>query len=378
MSIDMQQRWADRPLGMRDVYPQQARQRRQLESKLLRVFEQNGFEMVSCGLLEYVDTLLRGRASSEAEDWLRMVDATGRTVVLRPEMTPSIARMAAPLLAAGTTEIRWSYAERVYRRTNDPASLSWASGKAAESTQVGVEWIGRSGAEADADVIALCQAALEALELDGWQMVASHAAFAPAFLEAHGIAPETAESLTLCLARGDYVGFRGVIGALSAATGVADDVLDQLSTLDPLAADLPEPLLRRFADSEAGRRALTAWKELRDLAAVLQRRGLADRVSFDLTLVRDLTYYTGIVFEVFAPGAGAPIALGGRYDDLLVQFGTPAPAIGFAFEAERLLTVQTEGEWLHEADERGASPAGETESSGRIRATASGEEASPW
>lgn len=378
MSIDMQQRWADRPLGMRDVYPQQARRRRQLESKLLRVFEQNGFEMVSCGLLEYVDTLLRGRASSEAEDWLRMVDATGRTVVLRPEMTPSIARMAAPLLAAGTKEIRWSYAERVYRRTNDPASLSWASGKAAESTQVGVEWIGRAGAEADADVMALCQAALGALELDGWQMVASHAAFAPAFLEAHGIAPETAESLTLCLARGDYVGFRGVMGALSAATGVADDVLDQLSTLNPLAADLPEPLQRRFAESESGRRALSAWRELRDLAAVLQRRGLADRVSFDLTLVRDLTYYTGIVFEVFAPGAGAPIALGGRYDDLLVQFGTPAPAIGFAFEAERLLTALTEGEWLHEADERGAGPAGGAESSGRAGTAASGEEASPW
>ncbi|MCL6516959.1 MAG: ATP phosphoribosyltransferase regulatory subunit [Alicyclobacillus sp.] len=336
---------------MRDVYPQQARRRRQLESRLLRVFEHSGFEMVSCGLLEYVDTLLRGRASSEAEDWLRMVDATGRTVVLRPEMTPSIARMAAPLLAAGTREIRWSYAERVYRRTNDPASLSWASGKAAESTQVGVEWIGQSGADADADLIALCQTALAALGLEGWQMVASHAVFAPAFLEAHGLQAETVESLTLCLARGDYVGFRAVVGAVSAATGVPQDVLDQLSALNPLDADLPEALQRRFGASEPGRRALRAWGELRELAAVLRRRGLADRVSFDLTLVRDLTYYTGLVFEVFAPGAGAPIALGGRYDDLLVQFGTPAPAIGFAFEAERLLTALTEGDWLHAADE---------------------------
>ncbi|MBX5435968.1 MAG: ATP phosphoribosyltransferase regulatory subunit [Alicyclobacillaceae bacterium] len=328
---------------MRDVYPQQAGLRRRLESRLLNFFEQQGFELVSCGLLEYVETLMRGRSVAEADQWLRLFDATGRTVALRPEMTPSIARMAVPLLAAGTREIRWCYAERVYRRTVDPATLSWASGKAAESTQVGIEWIGRTGRDADADAIALCQSAVARLELEGWQLVVSHALFAPAFLRACGVPEESVAGLTQCLARGDYVGFREQLAPFN----LEWDVLDLLSRLDPLAErGLPAAVHERFAGRPDGATALAVWEELVGLAAVLRERGLADRLSFDLTMVRDLSYYTGVVFEVFAPGVGAPVALGGRYDDLLSQFGASAPAIGFAVEVERMLTALTDGAWL--------------------------------
>ncbi|MCL6637064.1 MAG: ATP phosphoribosyltransferase regulatory subunit [Alicyclobacillus sp.] len=328
---------------MRDVYPQQAKHRRRLETRLLRFFEDRGFEQVSCGLLEYVDTLLRSRSAGEAEDWFRLFDATGRTVALRPEMTPSIARMAAPLLAAGTAEIRWCYAERVYRRTTDPATLSWASGKAAESTQVGVEWIGRTGCTADAELLALCQQAADAVGLADWQMVVGHASFAPAFLASLGLAQAHVEQVMQCLARGDYVAARWQLRA----GGVAEDALSWLAALNPLQAEaVPEVVRPYLADSVVA----GCWEELVSLARVLAEQGLTDHLSFDLTLARDLTYYTGIVLELFAPGVGAPVALGGRYDDLLGQFGAPAPAIGFTFEAERLLTALTEGAWLHEPE----------------------------
>jgi ATP phosphoribosyltransferase regulatory subunit len=324
---------------MRDLYPKQARLRRQLETRLLDFFEDNGFDMVSSGAFEYVDTLSRGRQAQEANEWIRFVDTDGRMVALRPDMTPSIARMAAPLLRSGAREIRWCYAERVYCRSSDPASLSWISGKAAESTQVGLEWIGRGGPEADARLLALCQRAVEHLGLVDWQLVVSHAAFAPKMLDVFGVAAKDRTALLHYLVRGDYVGFR----ELCRQRGYERDLLGILASANPLQpASFPAEVEELLDRRTAGEETLAVWESLVALTRVLQEQGLAERVSFDLTLVRDLSYYTGIVFEVFVPGVGAPIVLGGRYDELLSHFGVQAPAIGFVFEVERLLAAMTD------------------------------------
>lgn len=182
--------FAQRTTGMRDGYPDFAKRRRQLESDLLTCFDDFGFELVTSGVFEYVDTLLRARPVNEAGDWVQLFDETGKAIALRPEMTPSIARMAAPIIAAGKGPIRWCYAERVYRRTVDPASLSWASGKAAESTQVGVEWVGTSGCVADAELVQLCQSAISRINISRAQIVVGHALFAPSFLLAMGVSGE--------------------------------------------------------------------------------------------------------------------------------------------------------------------------------------------
>lgn len=330
--------FAKRTVGMRDGYPDFAKRRRNLESELLRCFDELGFELVSSGIFEYVDTLLRARPATEARDWVQLFDETGKAVALRPEMTPSIARMAAPILAAGKGPVRWCYAERVYRRTNDPASLSWASGKAAESTQVGVELLGQSGSLIDADIIQSCQGVIKRLHIDGAQIVVSHALFAPSFLLAAGVSEELVPVLLERLTKGDYVGFRQLVQQ----DGVEEDVLRALGSCNPYdSASLPGWLLESDVSSMR-----SSWQELTDFAKTLVSRGIQDDVAFDLTLHRDVSYYTGIVFEAFAPGVGAPIAVGGRYDDLLAQFGAPAPAIGFTFELERMLAARTESSWL--------------------------------
>ncbi len=350
MSLDVVRKWVDRPLGMQDLFPQQAKFRRKVESKLLAEFEDHGFEMVSCGAFEYVDTLLRGRAAAEAEAWVRVFDTLGRTVALRPEMTPSIARMAAPLLSSSNREIRWCYAERVYHRTDDPASLSWVSGRAAESTQVGVEWIGPSGSEIDARLLLMCQSGLSRLGLKDWQMVVSHAAFAPAFLAATGIASAVVDDLMSTLARGDYVGFRRIVDdedSVDLPSGEA--LLAMLSKLNPLSgASLSELVDIEWRNPSLGTQVENYWKGLVQFAEELKRMNLTHRLTFDLTLTRDISYYSGIVFEVFANGVGAPVALGGRYDGLLASFGAPAPAVGFTYEVERMMAALSEVEWTSE------------------------------
>lgn len=407
--------------------------------------------MVSCGVFEYVDTLLRGRSREETSNWVQVFDVSGRAMALRPDLTPSIARMAAPLLDRGNREIRWCYAERIYRRAHAASAFTWSGTMAAESTQVGVEWLGKpqthlnlrdedgplpqpaatpsmveegkqhgaatlsklptlprvpalstfASAEdareeigvdvetaVDAAVLGLCADAVRYLGLKDWQLVVGHAGFTPLYLEARGVPVETTNSLLSLLAAGDYVGFRQQLET-EVANGAA--ILAELTRLNPYDPDsLPavwqpcdtshvidggvDPAAHIDYEATAGvadaaeaveatrvtqsavtaqaaqaseearkRQAFTQasaqWDSLTRLAERLRQRGIADRVSFDLTLCRDLTYYTGIVFEVFAEGTGAPIALGGRYNDLLSHFGTPAPAIGFTFEIEGLMNA---------------------------------------
>ncbi len=330
--------FARRTVGMRDGYPDFAKRRRRLETELLNCFDAFNFELVSSGIFEYVDTLLRARPASEAHDWVQLFDESGKAVALRPEMTPSIARMAAPILAAGKGPVRWCYAERVYSRTNDPASLSWASGKAAESTQVGVELLGDFGALVDAEMIQLCQTAIARLYIENAQIIVSHALFAPSFLLASGISEGLIDALLERLTKGDYVGFRQLI----LEDGIEIDVLRALRACNPYNPETFRTELLKRENTKALDKALSSWHELVELANTLKMRGIKNEVSFDLTLHRDVSYYTGIVFEAFAPGVGAPIALGGRYDDLLAQFGAPAPAIGFTFELERVLSAKTE------------------------------------
>lgn len=343
MAFDLTPSWAERPAGMRDVYPQQARLRRKVEDELLELFTNQGFDMVSCGAFEYVETLTRGRQVRGVEQLVQWFDADGRTVALRPEMTPSIARMAAPLVANHRPEVKWSYAERVYHRTTDPASLSWASGRAAESTQVGVEWVGAAGPDADAHLLQICQQGMEAVGLPEWQMVVSHASIAPALLATFGVAAADIDTLLTDLTRGDYVSFQEKLRWI----GLQQDILKQFASCDPLRPESLLQLLDPEDDRDSTRKARAAWQELINLATALQSVGLLGRVSFDLTLHRDISYYTGLVFEVFSPGVGAPVAQGGRYDDLLSSFGTAAPAVGFTFEVERVLAVLTQGTWLH-------------------------------
>jgi ATP phosphoribosyltransferase regulatory subunit len=340
MRLSIQFGFADRPVGMRDGFPDFALQRRQLESHLIAFFAKRGFQLVTSGAFEYVETLLRAKSAGGAEDWVQWFDGSGRGLALRPEMTPSVARMAAPLVAAGNVPIRWCYAERVFRRTGDPASLSWASGRAAESTQVGIEWIGAPDCDSDAELLALCNGAISAVGVTQAQTVVSHALLVPALLRTFGVNEAMVESLLKLLTQGDYVGFRARTGEC----GLKVHVLSLLQSFNPYQPTSFEEALYTCGVIESlsgvyGAQAQAAWNRLVQLANLVSKRGLEDRVSFDVTLHRDIRYYTGVVFESFAPGVSAPVVLGGRYDDLLAQFGANAPAVGFTFEIERLMSA---------------------------------------
>lgn len=261
------------------------------------------------------------------EDLYQFFDRKGRTLALRPDMTTPIARLAATKLSGESLPLRLCYFAPVYRHRDRKA------GSASEIWQGGIELIGAASAAADAEVIALACAALSAAGLEGFKIGLGHAELVEGLFAEAGVTPEVEAELKEAMVARDLVAFeKGVSGA-----GLAPEKAELLLSLVHFHGGYQEAL-DRFAGAGNGRVA-RALERLGEILHLLEVIGVADRVSLDLGLVRNLGYYTGVVFEGYAPGVGSPVVGGGRYDNLLADFGGDRPAVGFALELDRMLAA---------------------------------------
>jgi len=316
------------PEGVRDRLPREAARIRRLSGQLDQVFRSWGYrEVVSPGF-EYLETVTAGAGSlGRREDLYQFFDRKGRTLALRPDMTTPIARLAATKMAGESLPLRLSYFAPVYRHRDRKA------GSASEIWQAGIELIGAEGAAADAEVIALACAALAATGLEGFKIGLGHADLVEGLFAEAGVSPELEEGLKEAMVARDLVAFeKGV-----ALARLAPEKEDLLLALVGFHGSFQQAVAR-FEGVGNGR----VGRALERIGAILQfleALGVANQVSLDLGLVRSLGYYTGVVFEGYAPGVGSPVMGGGRYDNLLADFGGEAPATGFALEMDRLLSA---------------------------------------
>ena len=317
------------PKGMATFLPEGTARRRAIERKILSLFSKRGYQEIITPAFEYLDVFALGTGDALLDRAYKFVDrATGRMMVLRPDATPQIARMAATLLCDRPHPLRLCYATPVFRHEEEHA------GREREIFQIGAELIGASGPAADAEMIHLAMDVLRALGLTSFKVALGQMAFT------RGVLSELEKTPNIW-----KKALRGV--AKKEAALLADDLQAQgcdpalrqrvLSLLDLLGGK--EVLERARALTDAPDCAV-ALAHLKAVYARLARRDDRDAVLIDLGEVRGFDYYTGCVFEFFAEGVGAALGGGGRYDRLVEKFGAPAPAVGFAFDVERLQTAQ--------------------------------------
>jgi ATP phosphoribosyltransferase regulatory subunit len=322
----------EKPVGLRDYLPEVVAKLRAVESKVLDCMRRWGYRQIVTPTLEYYDTV--GKASATSDDKLyKLLNNRGMTLVLRSDMTAPIARVAASVLKEEPFPIRLSYHANVFR------AIEEEGGREIEFFQTGVELIGDPSADADAEVVALAIASLKAAGVRSFKMAIGHVGFLNGLFEE--VLPgrqDEQQALKDCLQNRDYVGYRERIRGLALP--------------EPLAQEL-EGILRlrggREICEQAGRlgshpRTRESIAHLCEIWEVLEAYGVCDHVLIDLTMIGDFSYYTGMTFEGYADGLGFPVASGGRYDNLLGQFGRPAPATGFALKTTRILEVIGDGE----------------------------------
>ncbi|SFF35975.1 ATP phosphoribosyltransferase regulatory subunit [Paenibacillus catalpae] len=317
----------EKPIGVKDYLPGAVAKLRHIERDVLACMKGWGYEQIITPTMEYYDTV--GVASSTSDQKLfKLLNNRGTTLVLRSDMTAPIARVVSSLLKESQFPLRLSYHSNVFR------SIEEESGREAEFFQTGVELVGDASAEADAEVVALAIASLKAAGVDRFKIAIGHVGFLNGLFEETLAGREEAqEQLKACLLNRDYVGYR--------------ESLRELKLQEPVQREL-EGILRLRGGQEICEQALqlsadaTAQKSIRHLCEiwdVLKAYGVCEHVLIDLTMIGDFSYYTGMTFEGYAADLGFPVASGGRYDNLLSQFGRPAPATGFALKTTRILEL---------------------------------------
>ncbi len=314
----------EKPLGMRDTLPRLYETKAAARDKISTEIKKWGYQFIETPALEYYETV--GEASAILDQQLfKLLDQQGHTLVLRPDMTAPIARAAASKILKEQVPLRLAYSANVYR------AQQREGGRPAEFEQIGIECIGNGSISADAEMITLMADVLLAAGLKDFKISIGHIGFLQElFLSILGN-EERASVLRKFLYEKNYVGYREHVKSLPLSS------IDKQRLIAFISLRGGEDTISRaleLLENSVGQETLT---ELKELAQQLKAYGVEEYVSFDLTLVSHMSYYTGTLFEVYAGEVGSPIGNGGRYDNLLAKFGWNAPATGFAIRMDRLV-----------------------------------------
>lgn len=313
------------PYGTRDLLPSEAAGKRMIERKLADLFSSYGYDEVVTPTIEYLDNLTLGSSHSLEPHLFKLFDRNNRTLALRHEMTTPIARLVSSRLQDYPLPMKLSYISSVFRYEQTQ------TGRQCEFYQAGVELIGSASPTADAEIIALAVKGLLAAGLKNFKLCLGQVEFINGVMEQYQLPLDVKEKLKIAMEGRNLVEYNALIEKL-AVTAAAKRVLEQLPLLNG-GEDLLESAYS-LALNEQSRRALDNLSEIYKL---LKSYGVHEYVCFDLGIIRDFSYYTGMVFEAYTPGLGFPLCGGGRYDHLLADFGNACPATGFATGIERIL-----------------------------------------
>src|SRR5690349_18742056 len=264
------------PPGTRDILPDEMRELRALSTALLGTFERFGYGEVWTPTLEYEDVLVKGDERAAGASY-RLFDEHGQVLALRSDMTIPIARLVATRFAEEVEPLRLCYLSHAYR------AVTPQRGQQREFLQAGLELIGADAPEGTIEVIEVLSAALDAAGLPRARIGLGDAGLYRGLLDGMGTEAGGASAILGALERHDFVELEERVDELG-VSGKRSKTLVALPQLRGGADVLDE------AVAMGGEDVRQATQRLRDVAEGVRERGLADRVMFDLGLVRDLGY----------------------------------------------------------------------------------------
>lgn len=313
------------PYGTRDFLPHEAACKREIEASIADVFIKWGYDEVVTPTIEYLDTLTIGNGREVEPHMFKFFDKNNRTLALRHEMTTPIARVAASRLNEAQLPLKLSYITNVYRYEQAQ------TGRQCEFYQAGVELMGVPNASADAEVVALAIELLRQAGLENFQISLGQVEFINGVMEQFKLSPERQQEIKQAMVTRDLVS----LGEMLDDTNLASNAKDILKRIPLLHGK--EDMLKQAYYMVCNEQSKRALDNLTEIYHLLKSYGVENYVNFDLGVIRDFNYYTGMVFEAYTPGLGFPLCGGGRYDNMLSDFGTACPATGFALGIERIM-----------------------------------------
>lgn len=315
------------PAGFRDVLADEACTRERIARDVQACFAARGYLPIETPTLEVMDVMRAGGRMPGSP--FKFFDAGGDLLAMRPDVTLQVARMCATRLSGQPGPFRFRYMQRVFREAEGRMQA-----QAREMTQIGVECIGEAGPQADAEVVELMVEALELAGARGCKLALATVGVLRALLAASGAPVQWTEQVLAAFHASNFVEVDRLTGEAAVVPPVFAAAIRAL------------PRIRGGREAVEQVRALVAplgcEDGLDDFARtcdLLAEAGLADRILVDFSVMSSFDYYTGIVFEAYAPELGTPLGSGGRYDNMIGSYGESRPAAGFAFSLEQAMAA---------------------------------------
>ena len=313
--------------GFQDVLPEEMEKRRACENRLREVFEKWGYQEIDTPTLEYYDYLVQGIGPELREKMFKFLNPDGEIIVLRPDMTTPIARIAATKLGENSQNLhKFYYLNHVFRKVANNTEDQQ------EFHQAGIELLGINNRLADAEVIAVAIQALINAGLQKFYIDIGSASFFNSLMNQLPLIPEYKKELRKTIMNKDFV----LLEKLMSQYDMSRQDRETILQLPHLRGD--ESVLKE-AEQTFKKNNITAslaLQEVKEVYQYLKMYGLERYIIIDLGIIRNFDYYSGIVFEGYTGYMGSPICGGGRYDYLCQKFGKDIPSTGVAIGIEKL------------------------------------------
>lgn len=314
------------PFGVSDFLPNTTAKIAFIEEKIRRVFALWGFCRVIAPKLEYEDVMALGLGDGLRNKTYRFDDRqTGRLLALPPDITPQIARIVATRLNGQPLPHRISYSGRVLRKTEIQ------TGRSREIFQSGVELIGLDSPEADAEMVAMAVEAMQNLGFNDFKIDLGQVEFCRGIVSSSGLSGKARGELLEALARKDA----SAVARITSDNNISEESKREIRALPRLFGG--HETIEAAREVVSNSRSRAALANLQQVLDILDIHGVTEYLTIDLGETRGMDYHTGVTFEGFVTGLGAPVCSGGRYDTLVGRYGFQAPATGFTFDVLSLL-----------------------------------------
>lgn len=314
------------PEGTKDYLSLESGAVRCAEKRLSGLFKSKGYQKVMTPTLEFFDVFNRESSGRSPENLYSLTDSYGRLLVLRPDSTLPIARLAGTRLQNAPLPLRFYYSQNVFLRQKN------LTGRSDETLQSGIELMGVGGIRADLEVIETALEAVETCTKADFKLEIGHAGFFKALCSRLNADAEQIEEIYNCVESRNFVSLNKVLDEIgeSPASQCIRNLPRYFGGLE---------IIEKAKQIEVDKEGRESLEYLGLLYSRLEEMGLCDRVIIDLSLVNRTNYYTGIIFKGYLQGSGIPVVSGGRYDLLASEFGRDMPSVGFGVETGALAQV---------------------------------------
>ncbi|MDO4942999.1 MAG: ATP phosphoribosyltransferase regulatory subunit [Lachnospiraceae bacterium] len=313
------------PEGVRDIYNGEYNQKIKIEEQLLEVLNLYGYKRIQTPMFEFFDIFNRDKGSVSSKEMYKFFDREGNTLVLRPDMTPSIARCVAKYYEEEELPIRLCY------KGNTFINNSSYQGKLKETTHLGAELVNDNSSSGDAEIIAMAIESFLSVGISDFTVDIGQVEFYQGIVNEFHIEGEDEERLRELIRNKNFFGIEEFV----AGADISEEGKKVILKFSELygGVEILE-IAKQLTFNSTARHAI---EHLESVYRILSVYGYDKYVSFDLGMLHNYNYYTGIIFKGYTYGTGDAVIKGGRYDNLLAQFGKKAPSVGFAVNVDELL-----------------------------------------